>query len=71
MEHDEIWNIDDVAAYLKMPVSGVRELCRSRSQERMTTPLPMVKIHSKAIRFRRADVEQWVSKLASTQSLSN
>ena len=66
MEHDEIWNIDDVAAYLKMPVSGVRELCRSRSQERMTTPLPMVKIHSKAIRFRRADVLAWVDRMART-----
>jgi len=63
MNENEIWDINDVATYLKMPVSGVRELCRTRSQQRMEVPLPVLRIHSKAIRFRKSEVIQWVNSL--------
>ena len=63
MEDDQLWNIEDVATFLRMSVSGVRELCRTRSQARMTTPLPVLKIHNKCVRFKRSDVIQWVNGL--------
>ena len=65
----EIWTVADAADYLKMSVSQVRELCRSRSQARMDNPLPVLRIHSKAIRFRKSDVLAWVDKMAASKSV--
>lgn len=59
----DIWTIDDVGAYLRMTRRQVYEMTRSRGQARMTDPLPVLRING-AIRFRRADVEAWLARLA-------
>jgi predicted DNA-binding transcriptional regulator AlpA len=58
----------DVAALLKTSVGAVFELTRNRSQVRGRHPLPCVKIHSKMLRFRRSDVEQWLNNIAQSQA---
>lgn len=63
-EHDDIWTVADAARYLKMSPRQVLELTRRRSQERSEHPLPFFKIHSKCLRFRKSDVEQWLASLA-------
>ncbi len=61
---DEIWTVSEVASYLKMSPRQVWELTRRRGQERSDLPLPCFKIHSKCLRFRKHDVQQWLEALA-------
>jgi predicted DNA-binding transcriptional regulator AlpA len=63
-ETDEIWTVAETADYLKMSPRQVWELTRRRSQERSESPIPFVKIHSKCLRFRKNDVQQWLATLA-------
>jgi predicted DNA-binding transcriptional regulator AlpA len=61
----EIWTVEDVAGFLKMSPTAVYSLTRARGQARADVPLPVLKIHSKALRFRKSDVLEWVNVLAS------
>lgn len=63
-ETNEIWTVDDVASFLKMKPSAVYSLTRNRGQVRSDIPLPVLKIHSKALRFRKSDVLAWVDRIA-------
>lgn len=58
----------ELASLLKISVAAVRELCRQRTQVRSRCPLPCLRLHKKAIRFRRSDVEAWLQKMAEEQS---
>jgi hypothetical protein len=48
---------------LKTP-TALYSLTRNRGQVRSTVPIPHFKLHKKALRFIRADVEKWISQLA-------
>jgi predicted DNA-binding transcriptional regulator AlpA len=61
---DEIWTVDDVASYLKMTPNAVYDLTRRRGQERSAVPLPVVRIHSKALRFKKSAVIAWFDSLS-------
>ncbi len=61
---EQIWTVTEVADYLKMSPRQVWELTRRRGQERSECPLPCFKIHSKCLRFRKSDVQQWLETLA-------
>jgi predicted DNA-binding transcriptional regulator AlpA len=63
-EPDEIWTVEQVAAYLKIKPSAVYLMTRERGQTRCRIPLPCFKIHSKALRFRKSQVIDWVKQLA-------
>jgi predicted DNA-binding transcriptional regulator AlpA len=63
-EHDDIWTVAEAASYLKMSHKQVLELTRRRSQERSDLPIPCFTIHSKCLRFRERDVQQWLASLA-------
>ena len=66
MDDDQIiWTVEDVAGFLKMKPSAVYSLTRNRGQVRSAIPLPVLKIHSKALRFRKSDVMEWVDRIAS------
>lgn len=66
MDDDQIiWTVEDVAGFLKMKPSAVYSLTRNRGQVRSDIPLPVLKIHSKALRFRKSDVMEWVDRIAS------
>ena len=65
MNDDQIiWTVEDVAGFLKMKPSAVYSLTRNRGQVRSDIPLPVLKIHSKALRFRKSDVLGWVDAIA-------
>jgi len=59
----ELWTVADCAAFLRMTPVAVYSLTRNRGLVR-AVPLPVVKLHGKALRFIRADVEKWVSQIA-------
>jgi predicted DNA-binding transcriptional regulator AlpA len=61
----EIMTVDEVAAWLKMSKSQVYELTkeRTRSGDIRKDPLPVLRIGS-SVRFRKADVDAWIEKLA-------
>ena len=59
-----VWTVVQVADYLKMSPRQVWELTRRRSQVRSDYPLPCFKIHSKCLRFRKSDLQQWLETLA-------
>jgi len=67
---EELLTPQQLAALLQITVSSIRELCRHRTQVRSKNPLPHFKIHGKAVRFRRSDVEQWLATCAA-QSVAN
>lgn len=63
-QNDEVWTVADVARHLKMSTRQVWELTRRRGQLRSDHPIPHIKIHRKALRFRKSDVQQWLAALA-------
>src|ERR1700741_3675973 len=63
-QHDEVWSVADVAKHLKMSPRQVWELTRQRGQLRSDHPIPHIKIHRKALRFRKSDVQEGLAKLA-------
>jgi hypothetical protein len=63
-QNDEVWTVADVARHLKMSPRQVWELTRRRGQLRSDHPIPHIKIHRKALRFRKSDVQEWLAKLA-------
>ena len=61
---DEIWTSQEVARFLKIEPAAVYTLTRRRSQRRHQRPIPFLKLHNKALRFRKSDVVRWVERLA-------
>jgi len=61
---NELWTVEDVAAFLKMKRSAVYSLTRERGKVRSEIRLPCFKIHSKALRFRKSDVLDWIDQCA-------
>jgi predicted DNA-binding transcriptional regulator AlpA len=65
----ELLTVEEVAAFLKISISAVRELTRQRTRTRSPRPnLPFLKIHSKAIRFDKVQVENWLNQISQSQS---
>lgn len=60
MQHEEtLWSIEDVAAYLRVPVGAVYKMTAKTARTR----IPHVKIGSR-LRFRKADIDRWLDLLA-------
>jgi excisionase family DNA binding protein len=60
----ELLTIDECAALLKVGTRTIYEMCSARGRARSSHPLPVVRLNSKCLRFRRADIEAWVEQLA-------
>lgn len=65
-EHGRLWDIEDVAGYLGIPLSSVYKMTAQRS----TNPIPHLKIGGR-VRFRKADIDAWLDLWAvgSTETL--
>lgn len=50
-------------------VSSIFEACRSRSQKRQLVPLPFFKIFNGQLRFRKADIIQYLEKLSAERAV--
>ena len=58
-----LWDIDDVSAYLRIPVSAIYKMTARRAVVR----IPYIRIGGR-LRFRQHDIDQWLS-LQTTSNL--
>ncbi|HZQ90366.1 MAG TPA: helix-turn-helix domain-containing protein [Terriglobales bacterium] len=58
----DILTVEEAAAFLHMTKRQVWEMTRTRGQQRMPIPIPMMRINGN-IRFRRSSLEQWIDEL--------
>jgi len=54
-KRDRLWGIEDVAAYLGVPVGSIYKMTRKRARN----PIPHLKIGGR-LRFRRGEIERWL-----------
>jgi len=57
---EEILTLDEVAALLKVKPRTIYEMVSARGQARSKHPIPFTKFNAKCLRFRRADIEEWI-----------
>ncbi len=55
---DQLWNIQDVAQYLRMPVSSVYRMTGPKARLK----IPHVRIAGR-VRFRQKDIDRWLELL--------
>jgi excisionase family DNA binding protein len=60
----ELLTPEETAALLRVTPRAIYEMCRRRTQVKSPHPLPHLKLHGKALRFRRADIEAWLNQVA-------
>jgi len=56
MELEPLLTPQEAAAFLRITVPALRELCRRRTQASSKHPLTFLRLHKKAVRFRRSDI---------------
>jgi predicted DNA-binding transcriptional regulator AlpA len=66
---NEILTITELAAHLKMTKRQIYTMCekRTRTGPMRDHPLPVLKINGN-LRFRKADVDSWVARLAESRT---
>jgi excisionase family DNA binding protein len=64
----EILTAQEVADWLKMSKRQIYEMTRTRGKVRADHPIPVVRINGN-IRFRRSDIEAWLSRIAEAESV--
>jgi len=60
----ELLTIADCAELLKVTPRTLYEMTSVRGRARSEHPLPVVRLNSKCLRFRRSDIEKWIETLA-------
>jgi hypothetical protein len=66
-DEPEILTLKDVARILRTATNKIYELTRGRAKARMADPLPVLRIHSKMLRVRKADLMDWLDKMVEKQ----
>jgi len=59
---DELLNMDEAAARLKLTRAQLYEMTRSRSRARQAVPIPYIRL-GKTRRFRASALQQWLEQL--------
>ena len=54
----EILKVKEVADLLQLSARQIMNLCKSDAH----TPLPHIKVNGRSLRFRRADIDAWMTK---------
>jgi excisionase family DNA binding protein len=60
----ELLTIEECAALLKVKPRTIYEMTSNRGRERRKHPLPVIRLNTKCLRFRRADIEAWLDVIA-------
>ena len=60
----ELLTIEECAALLKVTPRSVYEMTSSRGRVRSQHPLPVLRLNTKCLRFRREDIEAWLERIA-------
>ena len=58
---DGLWDVADVGAYLRIPVSSIYKMTARRA----TVRIPHIRIGG-ALRFRRCDIDRWLTLLTTS-----
>lgn len=58
---DGLWDVTDVAAYLRIPVSSIYKMTARKAAVR----IPHIRIGG-ALRFRKADIDRWLTLLTTS-----
>jgi len=59
---DTLLTADEVASLLKISKRSVQELCRSRTRQTQKTPIPIIRLNPKVVRFSRAAIDNWIAE---------
>jgi predicted DNA-binding transcriptional regulator AlpA len=60
----DLLTIDECAALLKVKPPTVYEMTSQRGRARSPYPLPVLRLNSKCLRFRKQDIEAWLERIA-------
>lgn len=63
-ENDALLTPGEVARLLRLNTKAIYSLTRTRGRVRADAPLPVVRLHRKALRFRKRDVLEWIELIA-------
>lgn len=58
IREDGLWDIEAVAAYLRVPVQSIYKMTAPKG----VRPIPHIRI-GRSLRFRRADIDRWLALL--------
>jgi excisionase family DNA binding protein len=64
---EKLLTIDEAAALLQVKPRTIYEMTSARGRARKEHPLPVVRLNSKCLRFRKEDIAAWVEQLAKEQ----
>jgi excisionase family DNA binding protein len=53
----DIMTVKEAAAYLRISVSALYDLTRSRTNARMKHPIPVIRMGTKSLRFRKSSLD--------------
>ena len=57
---EELLNVEEAAKFLRVSPRTVYEMTSARGRARRERPLPVVRLNSKCLLFRRESLEAWV-----------
>jgi excisionase family DNA binding protein len=63
----ELLTVEEAAAVLRVSPRTIYEMTSNRGRARRQHPLPVVRLNSKCLRFRREDIEKWIEQNVSRQ----
>jgi excisionase family DNA binding protein len=61
---DKLLTVEEVAALLDVSPRSIYEMTSSRGRARSQHPLPVLRLNSKCLRFRLADIQAWLERIA-------
>jgi len=61
--NDTLLTVAEVAEKLRVSERSVREMCRNRTRQTTSRPIPIVRLNPKCVRFSRAAIESWITEL--------
>jgi excisionase family DNA binding protein len=59
----DIMTVAETAQYLRISVSALYDLTRSRANARMKHPIPFIRFGTKSLRFRKSSLDRWLGEL--------
>lgn len=61
---EKLLTLQEAAELLAVSPRTIYEMTSRRGRTRREHPLPVIRLNSKCLRFREADLEAWVAKIA-------
>jgi len=59
----DLMNVDEAAAYLRITKTQLYDLTSSRGTARAIHPIPVIRMGTKSLRFRKGSLDAWLTSL--------